>query len=236
MTHSSTTNYKVITTGDESPTLALPETWEPMHSLEGAFSETVYIYQPVIEKALATSSPCVLSVGLGLGYNELLTVALMLKKGLTKTEIFSYEKEEFLITGFTKWLNREPTDLSSIYDLILERICKHLSIEAQSLRHLAQQLLEKESLKLLGPLEPETPLPKANALLFDAFSKKTSGSLWEKDYLDHFLTKTAGTPCWLSTYACTGDLYRLLVSHGFEAEKRKGFGKKRQSLFAAKLA
>lgn len=53
---------------------------EAMHSLKGAFSETAYIYGSAIEYDLSHGfRPRVLSLGLGLGYVELLAVGMALK-------------------------------------------------------------------------------------------------------------------------------------------------------------
>lgn len=229
--------YRHITTEDGSPSLSLPPTWEPMHSLEGAFSETLYIYQPTVEAALKNAiKPVFLSVGLGLGYNEILIACETLQHKRKELKIYSYESENFLIYNFMNWIKGQPSesDLLEVYDRILQRFSECYKLPTSAIKMTLLEWLETNQLKLNNSLSEETTLVPANAILFDAFSSKTTASLWTQDFLNYFFTQSTGDPCYLSTYACTGELKRTLEKYGFEVEKRKGFGKKRQSTFASK--
>ena len=77
--------YAFEATEDGSQTLRLglgEGASEAMHSLRGAFSETDYIYGEALRAALTRGWPLnVLSMGLGLGYVELLSAALFAKMG-----------------------------------------------------------------------------------------------------------------------------------------------------------
>jgi len=88
--------YKCFLTGDGSPTLSMSPNWEPMHADEGAFTERQYLYQPLVEKAFkAVSEPVFLSLGLGIGYNELLIAFEALQRGRKPALIASYESVGF---------------------------------------------------------------------------------------------------------------------------------------------
>jgi len=94
---SNSIDYKHLLTGDGSPTLSMGPTWEAMHAEEGAFTERQYLYQPLVAKAFETvGEPAFLSLGLGLGYNELLVASEALKRGRKPALIASYESVGFL--------------------------------------------------------------------------------------------------------------------------------------------
>jgi hypothetical protein len=108
--------FTFLATEDQSPTVRIGTSENPseaMHSLKGAFSETVYIYGTAIDTCLQRAStsgsqngnqgiqestapetvrpvnqaaPHILSLGLGLGYVELLAAGLILKQAHKLTE------------------------------------------------------------------------------------------------------------------------------------------------------
>lgn len=227
-------DFKVVPTGDGSPTLSLGPTWEHMHALEGAFTETQYIYQPTIEKAFqAVSRPVFLSLGLGIAYNEILSAfeALHLKK--TPELIASYESVAGLRAAFTDWLREHPTPLAPVYDQILKLYARKYERPGGEAKALLLELFKNGKLQILGAVENEKP-PVSHAILFDAFSNKTSPQLWTPEFLEVFFEKASAAPCFVSTYACNGNLKRALKKNGFVLAIQKGFGKKHQSLFAHK--
>lgn len=90
--------FSLEKTQDGSPTLRRHEptrsdfqTGESMHHSGGAWEETLYIYKPVIEKIKEwnISKPAFLSVGLGLGYVELMIAKEFV--GNSDVRISSYE-------------------------------------------------------------------------------------------------------------------------------------------------
>ncbi len=228
-------DYKHILTGDGSPTLSLAPTWEHMHALEGAFTETQYIYQPTIEKAFqSVKNPVFLSLGLGLGYNEILIAFEALKHGKTPALIASYESVVPLRESFARWLKNEPTDLAPIYEHINELYAGKYEHSGREAKNLLLEYLSKGKLELLGALESAVP-PVSHAILFDAFSNKTSPELWSAEFLDHFFSRASAEPCFVSTYACNGALKTALRNNGFTLAIQKGFGKKAQSTFAHRM-
>jgi hypothetical protein len=234
MTQESDISYKRLLTEDGSPTMSLAPTWEPMHALDGAFTETIYIYQPTAEKALkAVSSPRFLSMGLGLGYNEILVAMECLKSGQVPEKIYSYEKMEFLIEHFRSWVLGETTELSDIYDLVLKFFCEKYDRPLDEARAFLKKLATENRLELHGAFDDGTPVPACHGIFFDAFSSKTSPDLWTPEFLENFFAQSAET-CFISTYACKGTLKRSLIKNGFVLDIQKGFGKKRQSTFAMK--
>lgn len=230
-----TEQFKTLLTDDGSPTMRLAPTWEPMHALDGGFTETIYIYQPTAQKAFeAVENPRFFSMGLGLGYCEMLTAFEALKQGKTSCEIFSYEKIDFLIDYFGSWVDGVPTPIDDLYDLILDIFSKQFDIPGEKARAFLRNLRAQNLLHLLGPYSPEVDIPACHAIYFDAFSKKTSPELWDETLLKDFF-KGMATPCFFSSYASKGPLRRALKENGFEITIIKGFGKKRESTFAARV-
>lgn len=75
------------------------------------------------------------------------------------------------------------------------------------------------------------PQTKVDAWFLDGFSPAVNPELWSEPLLQTIasLCKPGST---LSSYSVTGRVVRALKSLGFNVEKRKGFGPKRQMLFA----
>jgi len=222
-------------TADGSPTLSVAPDWEPMHPDEGAFSERVYIYQPLVETVFsAVPEPVFLSLGLGIGYNELLIAFEALARGQTPALIASYEPVDFLKTAFAAWLRDEPSFLADVYDQIAALYAKRYSRDAAGVKALLLGLLQTNRLQLLGAVETEAP-PSSHGILFDAFCPKTCPQLWARDFLDVFFDKAAAMPCFVATHACNGPLKKALKQNGFKLTIKDGFGWKWESLSAQKL-
>lgn len=227
--------FKSLLTEDGSPTMSLFPTWEPMHALDGAFTETIYIYQPTAEKAFQhVPTPRLLSMGLGLGYNEILTAFEALKQKREACEIYSYEKMTFLIENFSAWVDGKDCDLQGTYDLILKYFSEKYQIPGPEAKTFLKKLQDQNLLHLREAFTSETEIPACHGVYFDAFSGKTSPELWDEILLKRFFRDMA-TPCFISTYACKGALKRSLMENGFALDIQKGFGKKRESTFAYRL-
>ncbi len=228
-----TFEFKNLITEDSSPTLSLPPTWEPMHSLEGAFSETLYIYQPTVELVFTHSpSPTFLSLGLGLGYNEILIACESLALKKPPTLVRSFELVAELRDHFKAWILGDSSPLNPIYDRIVKMYAQKYQFSETEILEQLKNFLAKRILSIEGPINLQTDLSPTNGILFDAFCAKTSPELWTAEFLHDFFSRTAGSPCFMSTYACTGELRRALSAAGFTVEKRKGFASKRDSTSA----
>lgn len=232
--------FHFLQTDDGSPSLKLGPAAEAMHSSKGAFAETVYIYGHAVSTALQHGlSPSFVSVGLGLGYNELLTTALLLK---SKTNLMDVSGESFEIVpvlneNFTAWLADKAVsdEFAKTYDQICTLCAQHTGLERGEIKETLANLVDEGRWSLRGPLTPETKVSKkVSCLLFDAFSSKTSPELWGEDFIESFLKSAAAKKAVLATYACTGTLKRALVKNSFEITIRVGFAGKRESTFATR--
>lgn len=231
-------DFHFLQTEDGSPSLKLGENAEPMHNSKGAFAETVYIYGHAICYALQNlPTPSFLSLGLGLGYNEMLTTALLLKTKTPLEQVYgeSFEAVAELNQNFLKWLNNDSidTNFKAAYDQICSLCASHSDQDTEKIKSTLKNLIEGKQWLLRRALEPSTIFDQRfSCFLFDAFSSKTSPDLWQEDFLTDFFDRTANDEAVLATYAFTGTLKRSLQKRNFEVESRPGFGGKRESTFA----
>lgn len=236
--------FRFETTEDGSPTVRIAsptgDTSEAMHSLRGAFSETVYIYGSALETMLAKGfPPAVLSMGLGLGYVELLAAALFIKAGvLDSARGESFEIVPELRAWFRAWLTNEegvPAAFAATYQEILRRVAEHTGIADHEIHAGAARLIREGRWLLSEALTAQTVFStRFGCICFDAFSSKTTPDVWGEEFLNRFLAQAAAPQCVLSTYACTGSLKRALKASGFVLDIRMGFSSKRDSTFAVR--
>lgn len=220
---------------------------EAMHSLRGAFSETVYIYGTALCEAARRGAPePVLSMGLGLGYVELLASGVALATGRA-LQGESFEIVPELRDYFKAWLSGGecPQDFVNAYDSIAQRTAEEVSkglpglaatdVTPTAVKHHLATAVANGAWKLREALEPATSFSAPfGCICFDAFSSKTTPDLWSEDFLISFLKKAAAPQAVLSTYACTGALKRALRAEGFTITIREGFSSKRDSTFATR--
>jgi len=231
--------FRPVLTDDGSLSLQPVEAFgveqEQMHSRGGALSESIFIYLEALDyfftEAEAAHGPVVESVGLGLGYNEILIAVSCFKNKRTDIRLISYESERVLEPLFFKRLENPKSypfywkDFAAKFDfdrsLSLKELCDFL----------------KEKIEFKGPLEKNTiekNEKERRLILFDAYSNKTTASLWTEDFLETYLA-TCKEGSVLATYAATGVLKRKLEDAGFKNLNKTGFLKKRQSTLAVKV-
>jgi hypothetical protein len=236
--------FHFITTEDGSPSLRLqPETpsetlSEAMHSLKGAFSETLYIYGTALEHGAREGfPPRALSMGLGMGYVELLAAAISVKHGVSSFGGESFEIVPELREWFVDWLAGKsiPEDFAKAYSEIDERTCRHLDLKPGAAKATLHEAVSSGRWLMREALTPSTTFEgKFGVICFDAFSSKSTPELWSEEFLMAFLEKAAARSCVLSTYACTGALKRSLRASGFELQIREGFSSKRDCTYAVR--
>lgn len=248
-----TPTFTFVHTEDGSPTVRIgsgEELSEAMHSLKGAFSETMYIYGAALETCLEKNfPPRVLSLGLGLGYVEILAAGLFLKKAnslphdesvefLSSVGGESFEILPSLREWFTGWLresNTTPEDFKRAYRQISELTSQSTGVSPQEIKSFLLDLIESGSWKIREALGANTEFTSPfGCICFDAFSSKTSPELWTEDFLTAFLRRACAPQSVLSTYACTGALKRSLRTSGFQVEIKQGFSNKRDSTYAVR--
>ncbi len=219
--------YELVLTDDQSPTFRdhLSDNLETMHHRGGAFSETQLIYGNPLRLCLKAGGRRVLSVGLGLGYNEILTAVESLKREISPQDIhlLSFESEEPLRAAFLQWISGEPL---AVYDIILG----FFAFDPFKVKQWLLQAYENKSWKLEHSLDEmafHQKLKGYHCIFYDAFSSKTSPQLWEEKFLNNFFQHFCADRSLVTTYACTGALRRSLKNQNFELILKTGFGGKR---------
>jgi hypothetical protein len=226
-------SYEELITADGSPTVRL---WKPdqpaecMHHLQGALSESVYIYYTAMERALENGFPIrVLSVGTGLGYNEFLAAAFGLKNNISKSGFFlsTFESENFIRQEFTHWLSNTKSEWSHIYDGAATEVARRFDLNIEDIRSYLSDT------DIQATLDKSTVLNhKYSVIFFDFFSSKATPELWTPEALEVFLKSACLPTCILASFSSKGDLRRALQGAGFQVEKRAGFFGKRQCTYS----
>ncbi len=234
------TRHELTLTEDGSPTLLTTYengVTEKMHHFRGALTESLYIYEPAIRWSLdQTKSSHVMSLGLGLGYNELIAVAVALQSGReNRLRLTTYEIDAGLGRAFSAWLNGQESPWQSAYDQLQIALTQKFSLPEDGLRRALQQAQHAGDWQLRGRFPDELrPDDRFTAILYDAFSGKMDQDLWNEESLVLFLQNHADPVCALSTYASTGGLKRALRRSGFSMHPKPGFGGKKESTFATR--
>jgi tRNA U34 5-methylaminomethyl-2-thiouridine-forming methyltransferase MnmC len=231
-----TNDLRPFVTLDGSPTLVevRPDGYEEkMHHSGGALTESLYIYGHGLERALGWDKPVrVLSVGLGLGYNEWITLAATRARGRLESMV-SFEARDDLREGFRRWvLDQAPSAFP--FAQTLDAVARLYDLSAEHLLAAARSALKEQRWQLLGKFPEEIAnVERMNVVFFDAYSKKMQPELWtESTLIQAFATPRLDRQCVFVTYAATGSLNRALAHLGFKRESRPGFQGKRDSTFA----
>lgn len=240
--------YTLQITADGSPTLILENpdasemtASEAMHNSAGALTESIYIYYENILEASRRGWPCnVLSVGLGLGYNEALTaVSKIRSQVLNSPLIFSFEKNPTIRSQYKSWLTRNAVSEKSFwteaFDQTLIATAEKFSIDPHTIKKVLIDLYNDKCFRLESDfLDYKSKISgqRFTSILFDAFSKKSTPGLWDEEFLDNVLNDCADKNCILTSYAATGTLNRALAKNGFRNTRRSGFQGKRESTWA----
>jgi len=248
-------------TRDGSPTLVhLAEDGhqEAMHNSRGALSESLFVYHSALQ-VLLSSRPLairVLSVGLGLAYNELLTIGEWIKSTssgpLPSLLIHSYESHEYLREGFKDWLtgpmpcaeaNKSPPEglhsrnpLHQTLNQVLDLCGINLNVDPMQIKRHALNLLQDNNWQFHTSFPairaPSTRHPRCNLIYYDAFSNQMTAELWQENLLAQAIHDHADADCVFATYAATGSLNRALKQQGFRLLDKAGFAGKRQCTLA----
>jgi hypothetical protein len=220
-------------TADDSPTLSLGPSLESMHHSGGALAETLIIYGEPLREIFATiTRPRIFSLGLGLGYVEMVAAAHSLRSG-REFEMLTMESVPALVESFDDWLfgrlesqDERNQGLSEVARMIAEQ----MQVSGEDLRETLHRARANGSWRIDGALAPgHLPAGRFHGFMYDAFSSKTSPELWSENFLKDLLAASALPDCFFTTYACTGNLKRALRSEGFQFVPRAGFRWRRDS-------
>ncbi len=223
--------FETVITKDGSPSLAFFKDGfsQMMHSSQGAYAETEFVYGKALDLVFKTfeSVDC-LSVGLGFGYVEL---SAFVRAKTATLQLISYEKEARLRTALLKFIEGKNSEFDSCYEKIFSMYSKEYNFDEDTLKSFFKgpNFQLRETLIINSP-----PKETFNCILFDPFCSKFSPEFWTESDLNVFLQTVAQEKCVFATYAATGALSRSLKAAGFKKLKHKGFAGKREFTLATK--
>ena len=211
----------IITTGDGSKTIHLPDWNENYHSSHGAVQEAKHVFlKHGLDVFLGNSDIHILEVGFGTGLNTILTLEAGLNSDLNITydgleafpisndEMVALEYENLLTSDFLK--NKYKEIHATPWD-------SPQSITPNFTLTKIQETLQNQN------LPPNT----YDLIYFDAFGPRVQEDMWTKEIFQKLYTslKPGG---YLVTYCAKGQVKRDLKSVGFFVEALPGPPGKRE--------
>lgn len=219
---------EIITTGDGSTTIHLPDWNEQYHSRHGAIKEAQHVFIDMGIKKLM-EIPCeeikILEIGFGTGLNALVTWQEVKDKPVkidyTGVEAYPVAPEELRHLNFAGELKEEGAE-GFFMDLHLAEWEVPSQI-SPSFRLTKQKMF----------FEDIEAREEYHLIYFDAFGARVQPQLWtEEIFMKMFSAlKTGGI---LVTYAAKGSVRRAMQEVGFTVERLPGPPGKREMLRAIK--
>jgi tRNA U34 5-methylaminomethyl-2-thiouridine-forming methyltransferase MnmC len=217
---------QLIITSDGSHTLYLPEMDEQYHSVNGAITESEYVYINMGFNYFPGKNPKVFEVGFGTGLNCLLT-ALQAEKSKRPTNYISIEKyplEKYIIEELN-YGNLISLEAKDIFNKIHN--CKWNEFvgvsEYFNLYKIKGDLIDID----LNPFE------NCNVVYFDAFAPDKQPEIWTPEIFRkvYNIISPGGL---LVTYSAKGEVRRQMAACGLEMERLPGPPGKNEMLRAIK--
>ena len=217
---------EVIETADGSKTLYVPAMNEQYHSVNGALTESEYVFLKQGYLHHPSGNPVVFEVGFGTGLNALIT-ALKASEQNRKTRYISIEKyplsdDEIEALEYDKLFS--PAAAKILNKIHAANWDEAVEISAHFTLH-----------KVKGDLKtyPVTQLPNFDLVYFDAFGPDKQPDLWQPDIFENIYSACKPRATFV-TYSAKGLIRRQLAAAGFEMERLPGPPGKRQMLRGSK--
>lgn len=219
--------HKVIDTGDGSKTLFIPEMDEQYHSVNGARTESEYVFLKQGYLHHPSESPKIFEVGFGTGLNALLTANLagQLKRKTTFVSIEKYPLDSDLIKqlNYGKLISKEAGQLfKQIHEAkwgvetTISEYFKMLKIEGDLTTH---QFQSSDNFDIV---------------YFDAFGPDKQADMWNLEIFENVYNACAPNSVFV-TYSAKGSTRRQLRDCGYTMERLPGPPGKRHMLRGTKI-
>lgn len=217
-----------MTTADGSKTLFIPEMNEQYHSVNGAITESDYVFLEKGFRYHSANSPKVFEVGFGTGLNALLT-ALEAEKTKRHTLFISIEKyslnsEEIKLLNYGQILSTKAIE-------IFENL--HTAEWEKEIQISPYFRLQKTKADLKSYDLPNSS--DFDLVYFDAFGPDKQPAMWEKPVLEKIYRACSNNAIFV-TYSAKGEIRRRLENCGFRMERLPGPPGKRQMLRGTKIS
>lgn len=218
---------RVIETADGSKTLFIPEMNEQYHSVNGAKTESEYVFLEKGYRAHSSISPTVFEVGFGTGLNALLTL-LDSEKEKRKTRYISIEKypvneKEVLALDYGSAISKD-------YEKFFVDLHQSpWNTEFDISEYFSLFKIKKDLSNFIFPDDL-----KIDVVFFDAFGPDKQPEMWKNDiFLKIF--HACNRDAIFVTYSAKGEIRRMLAACGFSMERLPGPPGKRQMLRGRKF-
>lgn len=205
---------QLITTSDGSHTLYLPEMDEQYHSVNGAITESRYVYIGKGYNYHTNANPKVFEVGFGTGLNCLLT-ALQAERDTRPTLYFTIEKYPLgkAITSQLNFGSLISADAKMLFNKIHECPWNEIICISKyfNLYKIKGDLIDINL----------TQFENYDVIYFDAFGPDKQPEMWTPLIFNKIYSATSPAGI-LVTYSAKGEVRRQLTACGFEMERLSG--------------
>ncbi len=221
-------NLQIKTTGDGSATLFLSELNEQYHSLNGAVTESNYVFLTNGFHFHPSTQPVVFEVGFGTGLNCLLTAkqAQLQNRPTFYMTIEKFPIEQDIVTQLNYGSLIEENGIQlfrKIHD------CEwNIPVEISPWFTLLKLKTDFTSEKWILP-------QKTDIIYFDAFGPDKQPEMWTEEIFLRLFENSSEEGV-LVTYSAKGEVRRRMVNAGFKVERLPGPPGKKEMLRGIKVA
>lgn len=216
----SASGLSIVITADGSPTVWDEAAKAHFHSLDGARSESEHVYiqaSNLPQRLQAGGRVRILEVGFGTGLNFMLAAELALASPNARLEYVAFDARLLPLSLLKEYYGHfafEPGLQALVCGPEPGGTYRNVRLALYH-RPWAQGVL--------------LPTETFDVVFYDAFAPAAELVLWQEQTFVGAIQqlKPGGV---LTTYSVTGNLKRLLRSHGLKSERPKGFGPKREML------
>lgn len=220
-------NIRIITTGDDSHSLYLPELNEHYHSTHGAVQESQHVFIDAGLKQTVKNEVSILEIGFGTGLNALLSLVYAVNHNIS---IVYTSIEKYPLPGdFFKKLN---------YGSYLEQgnfQREFLLLHESPWNSSVSMHPNFELLKVDTDILDFDFHAKYDLVFFDAFAPAKQPEMWERNVFKPIVDAIEQDGI-ITTYAASGMVRRLWQELGLNVEKLPGPPGKREMLRGIKTS
>ncbi|MBQ4820371.1 tRNA (5-methylaminomethyl-2-thiouridine)(34)-methyltransferase MnmD [Aquimarina sp. MMG016] len=221
---------EIITTGDGSTTIHLPDWNEQYHSKHGAINEAKHVFIESgfnhILKSKVLNPLYILEIGFGTGLNAFITFLeaekINQKVNYTGVEAYPVAFEEAKLMNYAETLLAKEKE--EVFKIMHESEWEKLILITED-----YELTKRQ--QFFADIEDKNSF---NLIYFDAFGARVQPELWTTAIFQKMYNalKKGGA---LVTYAAKGSVRRAMQEVGFMVERLPGPPGKREMLRATKL-
>ncbi|MDR2911070.1 MAG: tRNA (5-methylaminomethyl-2-thiouridine)(34)-methyltransferase MnmD [Bacteroidales bacterium] len=206
--------HTLIETADGSKTIFIPEINEPYHSVNGAITESEYVFVNRGFVFHKKKDPVIFEVGFGTGLNALLT-AINAEKNNRQTMYYTIEK--YPISNETVKTLAYGDIISNNASYIYEKI--HSCEWEKTIKISPHFYIHKINADLVNFSVNTTTI--FDIIYFDAFGPDKQPEMWTPEIFQKIYTNCSPGALFV-TYSAKGEIRRQLANIGFEIERLQG--------------